>query len=113
MVIGSGVTDTGTNVFSDCYYLTKVTISEGVTVIKNYSFAYCDSLTDISLPSTIEEIGASAFARTYALKVINFNGSKSDWEKIEKHDRWSAYIEVCTIRCTDGDIVVEDYRLDA
>ena len=40
------------------------------------------------------------------LKTINFEGTKAEWNSIEKHEKWdvNAYIEI--IKCVDGDIAI-------
>ena len=60
-----------------------VEITEGVTKIGNYSFYNCSTLTVISIPKTVNEIGENAFIGCNALKEIRFYGTKADWEKIK------------------------------
>lgn len=60
-----------------------VEITEGVTKIGNYSFYNCSTLTVISIPKTVNEIGENAFTGCNALKEIRFYGTKTDWEKIK------------------------------
>lgn len=60
-----------------------VEITEGVTKIGNYSFYNCSTLTVISIPKTVNEIGENAFIGCNALKEIRFYGTKTDWEKIK------------------------------
>ncbi|MBQ6652743.1 MAG: leucine-rich repeat protein, partial [Prevotella sp.] len=44
--------------------ITNLVIPEGVTKISDYAFYRCEGITSVSLPSTLESIGKSAFAYT-------------------------------------------------
>jgi hypothetical protein len=41
--------------------LTSIVIPEGVTIIYNYTFNTCESLTSISIPKSVTEIRYSVF----------------------------------------------------
>ena len=75
---------TANKINQDAFYgyreLTSVTIGENVTSIGNYAFSACSSLTS-----------------------INYNGTKEDWDKIEKGYGWDYYVpSSCVVRFTDG-----------
>lgn len=65
---------------SDCGYSiidnsdTIVNVPEGVTSLNNYAFSGCSSLTNITLPSTLQTIGNAAFAQT-SITSINIPSS--------------------------------------
>ena len=63
------------NGFQYADVLEKVTIGEGITKIPEFAFERCESLTDIVLPSTLEEIESNAFAVCSAIENINFPAS--------------------------------------
>ncbi len=46
----------GNSVFADCDELTEVIVKEGCTMLE-LGFSHCTSLTKVSLPSTLEQIG--------------------------------------------------------
>lgn len=46
----------GNSVFARCNELTKVIVKEGVTMLE-IGFSHCTSLTEVSLPSTLKQIG--------------------------------------------------------
>jgi len=70
---------------------------KAVTKIADSAFAENDSITSIVVPASIKEIGSNAFKNATA-KLI-YQGTKSDWEKIEKADDWT---NGSTVVCTDG-----------
>lgn len=55
--------------------LKKVTFEEGITYIGNYSFYWCDKLTDIQLPYSLEGIGFDAFTCCKSLTDISIPSS--------------------------------------
>ena len=60
-VIITGGTSIGYYAFAYCDSLTSVTIPDSVTSIGYYAFAYCDSLTSIVIPDSVTDIGGEAF----------------------------------------------------
>ena len=72
--IESGVTNIGNAAFFGCSSLTSTTISEGVTSIGSWAFYSC-GLTYITLPTSIEGIGTTAFSSCSDLKDIYYCGS--------------------------------------
>ena len=61
--IEDGITEIGEFAFARSG-LTSVTIPEGVTKIGYGAFYHCDSLNNVSIPSTVTEISPYAFAQT-------------------------------------------------
>ena len=51
----------GTRAFQQCHGMTRAVFPEGVTSIPSYCFYQCRGLIYVSIPSTVTEIGASAF----------------------------------------------------
>lgn len=99
---GVPVTSIGNRAFEGCS-LTSVTIPDGVTSIYNGAFCGCRSLTSIEIPNTVTSIGevvADCISMT-----ITFDGTKAQWNAIEKGNFWDGQMEHYTIHCTDGDIV--------
>ena len=126
--IPQGVTSIGNGAFHSCKNLSEVVISEGVKTIKNDAFGECRSLTKITLPSTLETIEIYAFSHCMSLtsitmsngvkyigemvfmacpelKEIDFNGTVSEWEDIEKEAYWKegTNSEIFKVICTDGE----------
>lgn len=69
------VTVTGGNIlygaFYGCKTLTSITLPEGVTDIGDLAFWYCEALTSMDIPDSVTRIGASAFAYCTALASID------------------------------------------
>ncbi|MBO4886451.1 MAG: leucine-rich repeat protein, partial [Clostridia bacterium] len=61
LVIPDGVTVIGDYAFDDCTSLTSVAIPDGVTSIGYRAFWNCGSLTNISIPDSVTSIGQYAF----------------------------------------------------
>lgn len=62
LTIGSGVTSWGSKLAVNNYELETVVIAEGATLIGDIAFRTCPKLANVTLPSTLKTIGATAFA---------------------------------------------------
>lgn len=81
--------------FDYCYGIKKVVLNEGLTVIFRGAFGFAESLTEINFPSTLEEIGDSAFYDCKKLKT--FDLSKTKLRKISAG---------CFSECADAEKVI-------
>ena len=63
--------------------IVSVSIPEGVTKIGANAFFCCDKLESVFVPTTVTYIG-SAFSDCASLESITFDGTKDQWESIEK-----------------------------
>lgn len=94
-------------------YIKGVTIPEGVTSIGSYAFALCKLKGSVTIPSTVETIGAGAFAKEITwtehnaelTKIVNKTGKSFDWKSITKGPT-TATFETGTVRNWYGDIEV-------
>lgn len=97
----------GKNSFSSMTSLNYVSLagsSEGRLTISEGAFSGCASLTSIELPKNLVGLGVDAFADCPSLTSIDFKGTKSVFEAIGDYEK--AFSSDVTIKCTDGDIVI-------
>lgn len=102
--IPNSVTAIGDGAFRNCHGLTSLTVPSSVTSIGHSTFRGCDSLETITINVGIKSIGNFVFADCTALTSITFNGTKAQWEAIEKGNSWNLHTGDYTIHCSDGDI---------
>ena len=69
------VTIIGNYAFSWCESLTSVTIPNSVTSIGEYAFADCDGLTSVTIPNSVESIGDYAFCWCSGLTSVTISNS--------------------------------------
>ncbi len=82
--------------------ITSLSIPDGVTEIDERAFLY-SSVTKITIPASVTSIGNNAFYFCSKLTDINFNGTKAQWNAIQRDDSLEQYATNCIIHCTDGD----------
>ena len=79
--IGTGVSYLSDYMFCDCKNLQNIILPENIRIIGIRCFKN-SGLISINLPKSTRYIGLSAFADT-PLQIINFNGTKDEWGKID------------------------------
>ncbi|MDE5548305.1 MAG: leucine-rich repeat domain-containing protein, partial [Clostridia bacterium] len=107
LTIPDNLTIIGDWSFEGCRSLTKVIIPDGVTDIGWYAFAECSSLKSVVIPDSVTNIGSWLFAECRKLTDINYCGTKAQWEAMEKGDTWNYNTNGFTVHCTDGNIEVK------
>ena len=94
--------------FRNCMYIEEVALPEGLIRIKEYAFGDNRTLKRIIIPSTVEKIDRWAFYNCEALEIIEYNGTKAQWNAIDNRDVSITNNEgKITVKCTDGDITIE------
>lgn len=58
-----------------------INLPESVTIIDDYSFAYCD-ITSIVIPFDVDSIGDYVFYKCEGLDYVYYEGTSDDWENI-------------------------------
>lgn len=58
-------------------------VTDGVTVIGEDIMAGCDKLTHVKIPKTVTKIRKGAFSDCDNLKMIYFEGTKTQWKQIK------------------------------
>ena len=61
---GIPVTAIGDKAFSQCYYLTDVTLPEGITHIGDFAFEDCTDLETLLIPASVTSMGCNPFLGT-------------------------------------------------
>lgn len=64
------VTSIEEEAFSDCCYLTSVTIGNAVTSIRDYAFYGCTALTSVTVGNKVTGIGRNAFSGCSSLAMV-------------------------------------------
>ena len=104
ITIPDSVTSIGFNAFFECKGLTSITIPDSVTSIGGGIFYGCSRLTSVTIGNNVTSIGSSAFNGCSRLSIINFNGTKAQWNAISKSSVWNKDTGSYTVYCTDGTI---------
>ena len=82
----------------------SLNIPEGVTEIKDETFSGNSSLSVLTLPASVTNIGSAVFMFDENLKTVNYAGTIDQWNAIEKSDNWLENAPHFTVICTDGEI---------
>ena len=80
------VTGVKANTFRDNTQVTSVTLGKNLKIIEEYAFSGCDNLTEITIPASVDSIGAWAFHYTGLKNVIIEDG-----DNILKLWGWGSY----------------------
>lgn len=84
---GSACREIGDYAFADCTLLTSVTIPETVELIGACAFYGCSGITSISIPKNIKVIGAAAFGNMSSLTEIYYNAINATATVVEDYRR--------------------------
>ena len=84
VTISNSITSIGYRAFFGCTSLTSVTIPSSVESIGEDAFYCCTSLTSVTIPNSVKSIGRDAFLVCTNLASIHYDGTKTEWEKIER-----------------------------
>lgn len=88
VVLPSTVKSIGDKAFYGCSSLKSINL-ENVEMIGKASFGYCESLNDIHLGNSLESIGTWAFEYCKLLSRITFNGTREQWNTVQKGKDWN------------------------
>ena len=73
IVIETGITTIGNNVFACCENLESISLPDSVATIGRFAFSQCNSLTEIYIPSGVTTIGDYAFNSCLSLESIEIS----------------------------------------
>lgn len=85
------------NGFSDCVNLESVRIDSGCSKIGDYAFKECTNLYKIVIPTSVKSIGKEVFKGCNELECIFYDGTKEEWNSIDKSTNWKDSERTCTI----------------
>lgn len=102
--IGAGATKSLIETFMDCRNLKECTIIGRDNLYLQKTFSGCESLISVTLGTSVKSILPDTFKDCANLKEITYQGTKAEWEAVDKRDGWNGGIEGIVIHCTDGDL---------
>lgn len=98
------VTIVARRAFDNCKNLTSVTLPNYISTIDNSTFHGCENLTSVTIPGNVTRINMWAFENCKNLTSINFDGTRKQWNAVEKGNSWDLGCGNYVVHCTDGDI---------
>jgi hypothetical protein len=127
IIIPDGVEIIGAGALADCYLLESIHIPDSITTIEKGAFMGCTNLKSviwgensslvsigegafrdcplleaIFIPKGVSVIGRYAFYCDNKLTTFDFAGSVSEWNAIEKGERWDVNTGNYVVNCNDG-----------
>ena len=108
ITIPEGIISIGDGAFELCSNLTEIVIPNSVKSIGNYAFAECVTLKSVLITEKVTSIGAGAFQNCFFLRVINYLGTKEQWEQLEKGEYWDSGTREYTVHCSNGNVSKEN-----
>lgn len=90
VIIKRSVAGIGKYAFSDCSYLASVKFEGNrVTRIGEKAFYNCETLSGVTIPSSVTDIADHAFSNCSSLKTIVYCGTETQWNSILKGAEWA------------------------
>ncbi|MCD8076347.1 MAG: leucine-rich repeat domain-containing protein [Lachnospiraceae bacterium] len=127
-VIEDGVTSIGTSAFEECS-VEAITIADSVisigsrafamcaiksielpqklTAIEGWTFAYSDSLKEITIPSGVKSVGANAFFGCSGLTDVYYEGTAAQWAAVTISSEGNSALLNATIHCQSSSETVQ------
>jgi len=68
-------------------------------------FYRCTVLTSVTIPNGVTSIGSDAFYGCSCLTVIEYKGTRDQWNAMVRASDWDTGTGNYTIHCTNGDIL--------
>ena len=92
--------------FDECLELVTISLPENIKAIRSFAFSDCQNLQSITLHPSLDRIEERAFNHCNSLDLIDFRGTKNQWDRIRKEFTWDKDLEGCIIHCDDGEITL-------
>ncbi len=102
--LSKSISAIGEGTFKNCTSLIEVNLPENTFRIFDSAFEGCTSIRTVSLPNNLLFIGEDFLKDCKNFRNINFSGTLSEWEEIEKSTSWITFEQAKNISviCTDG-----------
>lgn len=104
----NSITEIGIDAFSTCKLLEKITLPANLKSIGTAAFRECVNLKSVTIPGSVTSLGSYSFSGCTSLKYIYFEGTKQQWNAIEKNEYWDMQIGKgkYTVCCSDGNVSI-------
>lgn len=99
---GNCLIETATKTLIAGFNKSVIPTDGSVEIIGQYSFYRCSEIKSIVIPDSVKSIGKSAFYECSSLTSITFNGTKEQWQAIDKVSGWNSYTGDYTVTFSDG-----------
>lgn len=114
VTIPSSVVSVGAYAFAQCFLLKTATVQSTVMSLEMFGSAL--KLDHLTISQNVKKIQAGALQYCESLSQINYEGTVSQWNAIEKDTNWTGYDDdtpshkthLSKIICTDGTLVWND-----
>lgn len=102
LTLGANLAFIGNDAFNGCSGLTEIVIPANVVTIGSNAFRSCNTVTKITIGSKVASIGKEAFRNCSKAESITFEGTRAEWEAVEKAENWN-YNNIKVI-CSDDQV---------
>ena len=82
----------------------EIAVPKNINIINDYIFTGAKDLKKIHIHKNVTYIGNSSFEDCFDISDIYYEGTKKDWNKLDKASDWIDNVDFYTIHCSDGDI---------
>lgn len=112
VIIPFNVTTWESYVFSECKKLTTVRVES--SLIGGFAFTSCTALTSLTISANCTKIGTCMLTYCSSLTEITYEGTKAQWDAIEKGTNWDSrhgadHEDVLSkIICSDGNWIFNE-----
>lgn len=83
-----------------------IDIKEGTKTLEDNCCSGNTTVKKVIIPSSVTKMGSSLFLFCPYLSEIQFNGTVSQWEAIEKDDLWNLGVNINQVKCLDGTVTL-------
>lgn len=104
ILIPNSVTSIQNSTFRDCTSLQFVMLPSSLMNIEEQAFRNCTSLISVTIPSSVITLDKHVFAYCSSLKMLMYDGTIDDWNRVSKSTKWKDHSPVSYIQCKNGKV---------